>query len=239
MNIRMRTRTNFPAILIALSILLPVFSATTYTHADESVETQMKVHRLATSESSPYDAFAYLNRINTGLSDDESPKDFAGRLFGRLANQEGRILLKLPTGFTPLAYDGLKIFYRTYGTSNAGNCVACHVPPTFTDSSARIVDDSKQPRETPSLRNLQTSAPYLHDGSAQSIEDVLKQKIKMAEKARNNPAIGLDPEYANMNIAEDDIPALVEFLGTMNDAGQDHFREIVMNAKILDTSDWE
>ena len=32
---------------------------------------------------------------------------------------------------------------------------------------------------------------------------------------------------------------LVEFLETMNDVGQDRFREIVMDAKILDTSDWE
>ena len=138
-----------------------------------------------------------------------------------------------------MAYDGLKIFYRTYGTAKAGNCVACHVPPTFTDASTRIANNTKQPRETPSLRNLEKSAPYLHDGSAQSIEDVLNRKIRIAEQARKNTAAGLDPEYANMNITKDDIPALVEFLGTMNDAGQDHFREIVMNAKILDTSDWE
>ena len=238
MSTSMKIRTSPNYILTAFSIALLAVLATPATHADESVETQMKVHRLTTQETSPYDAFAYLNRINTGLSDDESPQDFAGRLFGRLANQEGRILLKLPTGFSPLAYDGLKIFYRTYGTAKAGNCVACHVPPTFTAASARIVDNSKQPRKTPSLRNLEASAPYLHDGSAKSIENVLERKIKMAEQARKDDA-GLDPEYANMDITQDDIPALVEFLGTMNDAGQDRFREIVMDAKILDTSDWE
>ena len=225
--------------ILAILLLLLAAPATTSARADESVETQMKVHRLTTAETSPYDAFAYLNRINTGLSDDESPKDFAGRLFGRLANQEGRILLKLPTGFSPLAYDGLKTFYRTYGTSKVGNCVACHVPPTFTDGSAHIVDSAKQARETPSLRNLGKSAPYLHDGSAQSLEDVLKQKIRMSEQAREDATAGIDPEYAIINITQDDIPALVEFLETMNDVGQDRFREIVMNAKILDTSDWE
>ena len=235
MNLRSISR----SLILAVSVSLLVMSPTINAQANESVETQTKVHRLTTAETSPYDAFAYLNRLNTGLSDDESPKDFAGRLFGRLANQEGRILLKLPTGFSPSAYDGLKIFYRTYGASKAGNCVACHVPPTFTDNSTRIVDGTKQALVTPSLRNLGKSAPYLHDGSAQSLEDLLKQKIRMAEQARNDANAGLDPEYANINITQDDIPALVEFLGTMNDAGQDHFREIVMDATILDTSDWE
>jgi cytochrome c peroxidase len=58
---------------------------------------------------------------------------FAGRIFGSLANQEGRLVLKLPAPQTVEFYKGLKIFYQYDAEAHAGNCVACHHPPTFTD----------------------------------------------------------------------------------------------------------
>ena len=61
-------------------------------------ETKPRVHRLESTKRAIYDAFVYVNRIPEKPEEGEEPVDLAGRIFGRLANQEGRVLLKLPTG---------------------------------------------------------------------------------------------------------------------------------------------
>ena len=88
---------------------------------------------LETTNTAPWDAFASMNRVPTGPIGDEAPAHHASRIFGRLANQEGRLQVKMVDGFDGLAYRGLKIFLRTGGEASVGNCVACHVLPTFTD----------------------------------------------------------------------------------------------------------
>lgn len=204
--------------------------------AEESVEKELKVHRLVTTETAPYDAFTYLNRIGTAVEDGETPQDFAGRMFGRLANQEGRVELKLPPGFTPLAYDGLKIFYQYTGEPKTGNCVSCHEPPHFTDMSSHVVDASKEARETPTLRDIGNTAPYLSGGKAKTLAAVLKQKMRAAKLAKDDSTSDIDEAYTLMTITNDDIPALVEFLKTMDDLGKEGFRDLILNAEILDTA---
>ena len=41
--------------------------------------------------------------------------------------------IKRPLGFSATAYEGFKTFFRVDGTASVGNCVACHVPPNFSD----------------------------------------------------------------------------------------------------------
>jgi mono/diheme cytochrome c family protein len=71
---------------------------------------------------------------------------------------------------------------------NAGKCAACHSGPAFTDANARLhpPSDSMAEPETPSyasrtatgqyrtspLRGLWQHAPYFHDGSAATLDDV-------------------------------------------------------------------
>lgn len=96
-----------------------------------------------THNTSAYDAVAFLNRLNEGLTGEEdTPQALAGRIFGRVANQEGRVLIRFPSAFDEDAYQGMKTFMRvapTFSSStleeetNVGNCIACHVPPKFTD----------------------------------------------------------------------------------------------------------
>jgi mono/diheme cytochrome c family protein len=82
---------------------------------------------------------------------------------------------------TAAARRGQRIFDR----AEVG-CAICHPAPRFTDSSLvtpfvrHDVGTGDGPRErlgpafdTPSLRGLWDSAPYLHDGSAPSLRDVL------------------------------------------------------------------
>jgi cytochrome c peroxidase len=82
-------------------------------------------------------------------------------------------------GLTPLGLQGQALF--------AGlGCAACHPPPDYTDSLRHDVGTIRpssglgigQPLtgvgfETPTLRGLWLSAPYLHDGSARTLADVL------------------------------------------------------------------
>jgi YVTN family beta-propeller protein len=94
----------------------------------------------------------------------------------------------LPLKPNPLTHDseaasrGQAVFER----ADVG-CADCHVPPRFTDSAINVTpyrthnvgtgdgpDESLGPAfDTPSLRGLWDSAPYLHDGSALTLRDVL------------------------------------------------------------------
>ncbi|WP_153559437.1 c-type cytochrome [Roseimaritima sediminicola] len=71
---------------------------------------------------------------------------------------------------------------------NKANCATCHVPPTFTDAPAlwdpefiptdpayalRPASITKKWRTTP-LRGLWQHAPYFHDGSAETLEEVVE-----------------------------------------------------------------
>jgi cytochrome c peroxidase len=101
------------------------------------------LNTLVTHNTSAYDAMTFLNRFNESLSGpNDTPQELSGRVFGRVANQEGRVLIRFPNIYTEEAYLGYKTFMRvepTYNSTvfeeetNIGNCVACHIPPKFTD----------------------------------------------------------------------------------------------------------
>jgi YVTN family beta-propeller protein len=60
------------------------------------------------------------------------------------------------------------------------SCVACHPAPRFTDMKVHDVGtatgpDIGRPIDTPSLVEVWRTAPYLHDGRAATIEDLLKR----------------------------------------------------------------
>lgn len=71
---------------------------------------------------------------------------------------------------------------------HALGCAACHVPPAYTDSDGTLRDvgtltdgsgqrlgDVLDGLDTPTLRGVWATAPYLHDGSAPTLEDVLQR----------------------------------------------------------------
>ena len=95
------------------------------------------VRSLESTRTAPWDAFVEQNRLHEGPNPGEDPKSFAYGVASRIGNQEGRLLIKRPVGFSSEAYAGFKIFFRTFdegeGDGGVGNCVSCHVPPNFTD----------------------------------------------------------------------------------------------------------
>ena len=74
---------------------------------------------------------------------------------------------------SPAAKRGEAVFEKA-------GCAACHPKPLFTDlkpynvGTAKGMDKGK-PMDTPALVEVWRTAPYLHDGSAATIEDVLKK----------------------------------------------------------------
>jgi cytochrome c peroxidase len=113
-----------------------------------------------------------------------------------------------------------------------GGCNACHVGPNFTDEQfhntgvawryGRLADEgrfsiSANPRDhgafkTPTLREVARTAPYMHDGSLATLEDVVEF---YSEGGRRNPyldpAIGVAP-----NFTAEEKRALAAFLRSLN-----------------------
>jgi hypothetical protein len=194
-----------------------------------STEEKIRIHRLATTKRSAFDAFSYVNRIPTKPYDEETAEDFAGRIFGRLANQEGRVLLKAPVGMHRLAYDGFKTFLRYEGSASVGNCAACHAPVDFTDGKPHVVSKGGTARPTPSLRNLAKRRVDLRK--------TLLQKLEASRQKQSGKADEISDVYSAMKLSERDIPGLVAFLKLLEDVPDDRFRKLILGAKVLDTSE--
>ena len=194
----------------------------------KSIEEKTQIHRLASTKRSLYDAFVYVNRIPEAAEEGESGIDVAGRIFGRLANQEGRILLKLPPGMDRDSYLALKTFFRYEGEAKVGNCGACHIPAEFTDSKKHVVTKGGSPTLTPALRNLKKRNVDLRKA--------IMAKLTASHQKRSGKADEIDSAYAEMNISEKDVPGLVAFLKLLGDVPDSGFRELILNAKLLDTS---
>ena len=118
---------------------------------------------------------------------------------------------------------GLRIF------RGKGNCTACHVGPNFTNErlhntgvawrpsssgpAGRYADDGagNGTFKTPTLREVARTAPYMHDGSVATLNDV----VHFYDRGGNaNPF--LDPELRPLRLTEPEQRALVSFLESLS-----------------------
>lgn len=108
-----------------------------------------------------------------------------------------------------------------------GGCATCHPSPTFTDEhfhNTGVAWDGHQLRDpgrfavtgrdadrgafkTPTLRDLPLTAPYMHDGSLATLEDVVDFYDR---GGRPNPH--LDADIRPLRLGSDEKAALIEFL---------------------------
>jgi cytochrome c peroxidase len=122
---------------------------------------------------------------------------------------------------SPQARAGLKIF------RGKGGCVVCHIGPNLTDEKfhntgvawdgARFRDEgryaiTREPSfqgafRTPTLREVAATAPYMHDGSLATLEDVIDYYDR---GGRPNPR--LDPEIRPLGLAPEEKRALAALL---------------------------
>jgi len=116
--------------------------------------------------------------------------------------------------------------FRLFIDENKGNCVVCHKPPNFTDNgfhNVGILPMSAEPDDgrykvkpiksmkgafkTPSLRNIELTAPYFHNGSATSLEEVVEHYVEGGVDKSN-----LSPNMKALDITTEEQEALVEFM---------------------------
>ncbi|MDB4614600.1 hypothetical protein OAH18_02810, partial [bacterium] len=193
-----------------------------------TIEEATRIHRLESTNRSIYDAFTYVNRIPEKPNSDETADDFSARVFSRLANQEGRILLKAPPGMSPQAYVGYKTFLQYEGTANVGNCAACHTPQEFTDRKTHVVKHGAAPTKTPSLRNLATGNVDLRKA--------LKEKLTAAKQKQAGNGDDVSDAYSNIKLTDQDVEHLIEFLKLLDDGSDNRFRKLILEAKLMDVS---
>lgn len=120
---------------------------------------------------------------------------------------------------SPIQQKGLQLF------RGKAACTACHLGPNLTDERFHVTgigtDEGRgkitgKPADrgafkTPSLREVARAAPYMHDGSLLTLEDVVEHYNKGGE---TNPS--LDPEIRELHLTADEKKALVAFLDSLN-----------------------
>ncbi len=114
------------------------------------------------------------------------------------------------------AQRGMKLFF------GKANCSACHSGPNLTDSAfhniglesadegrftiSKMTGD-KGAMKTPTLREIARTAPYMHNGSLKTLEEVVAHYVK---GGNNNPA--QDEEIFPLKISKEDEADLVTFM---------------------------
>jgi cytochrome c peroxidase len=137
------------------------------------------------------------------------------------------VMRKQGPAFSAIEKQGYVLFSK--------NCSSCHAEPLFTDGSFRYtglnskfntdsgrmnitLDSNDKFRfRVPSLRNLSYTAPYMHDGRFEKLEDVFNHYVSGVINANN-----LDPNLKKNGVlgiplTEPDKLALSAFLKTLDD----------------------
>ena len=123
---------------------------------------------------------------------------------------------------------GLRLF------RGKANCASCHVGPNLTDERFHNTGAGLQPDpgrfavtqrpedkgafKTPTLRELPVRAPYMHDGSLKTIEDVIDFYNKPDRKTAN-----LDPEIRPLRLSPPEEQALAAFLRSLSGVVKDGY----------------
>ena len=123
------------------------------------------------------------------------------------------------TAMSPAAIRGLEIF------KGKGNCIDCHDGANFTDDSYHNIGvnngdegryavtgnkNMKGAFKTPGLRTIIYSAPYLHDGSAASLEEVIDFYNKGGNGGEN-----IDKLIKPLGLSKQEKFDLIAFMGAL------------------------
>ncbi len=119
----------------------------------------------------------------------------------------------LGADFTPAQRRGKAIFERTHANDGSliperDRCITCHYPPYYTDRQVHDVGtqhayDREGLFDTPHLNNIYDSAPYLHNGIAETLEEIWTVY---------NPD---DKHGVTNDMTKDELNDLIEYLKTL------------------------
>ena len=122
---------------------------------------------------------------------------------------------------TPQQYRGYTVFLDPA----KGNCAACHKGANFTDNGFHNiglktadpgrfaflkVGAMKGAFKTPTLREIEMTAPYFHDGSAATLSEVVDFYARGGEDRSN-----VSPDVKKLDLTEQDKDDLVAFLRSL------------------------
>ncbi len=120
---------------------------------------------------------------------------------------------KLGEPLTPAQRRGKQMFERARANDGreipvANRCITCHPPPLYTDCKLHDVgtrqpDDRQGKFDVPHLNNIYDSAPYLHNGMAETLEEIW---------TRYNP---YDEHGVSNDMTKDQLNDLIEYLKTL------------------------
>ncbi|MED5619395.1 cytochrome-c peroxidase [Ideonella sp. BN130291] len=118
--------------------------------------------------------------------------------------------------------------FKVFTDPAKGNCAACHSGGNFTDNGyhnigltpgaepdvgrfgIRKVASMKGAFKTPTLRDIELTAPYFHDGSAASLRDVVEHYARGGDD-RSNLSASMKP----LTLTEQDKDDLVQFMKSL------------------------
>jgi cytochrome c peroxidase len=192
-------------------------------HPDEMGDTlDNAVHRLARHES-------YERDFAVAFPDDPT---ISARTITRALTSYERTLISPPTRFdrwvagdaealSPSEISGLQLF------AGKGRCISCHTGFAFTDHNfydigLRSADKGRGKEiglraadyafKTPTLRELAWTAPYMHDGSLTTLEDVIghyqKGGVRRPTRSRDLPR--------NLKLTQQERSDLIAFLESLS-----------------------
>jgi len=126
---------------------------------------------------------------------------------------------------SPAAQRGMRVFF------NRARCSACHAGPNLTDGGFHNIGvdtvdvgrynvlplaSQKFAFKTPGLRDIEYSAPYLHNGSAKTLREVVELYNEGGyAAARHLGNIGIEP----LGLTDQEIDDLVVFMKALSGQG--------------------
>lgn len=121
--------------------------------------------------------------------------------------------------------------FKLFMDPEKGNCEVCHSAPNFTDNgfhniglasygienpdmgryAIKPIGILKGAFKTPTLRDVEYTAPYFHDGSAKDLRKVVVHYVKGGETLQD-----LDPNMKKLKLNDREIDAIVDFMKALS-----------------------
>ena len=178
--------------------------------------------RVIVTGPSAYDLFEPLRVFTKAFAQDMADMEAFKEEEPELYEEFQALLAQSKTKpFSKSAKRGRELFF-----SNKSNCTACHAGANFTDEKYHnlgvghkngdtnggrfnVTKDEKDRGafKTPTVRNIVHSAPYMHDGSVETLEEVVEFYAKGGEA---NPH--LSEKVKKLDLTKQDKADLVEFM---------------------------
>lgn len=193
--------------------------------------------------TNPHEMGDNMSQIITKLNDDEAYVAQFREVFDKDEIDDQQLLLALTHYLISLVsanakYDQVELGTSVFSTSEAqgfevfkANCATCHTAPLFTNGmfanngldtvfadsgrykiSLDIEDMGKF--QVPTLRNIALTAPYMHDGRFNTLEEVIAH---YSENIRVHSTLSSEIPEGGMHLSENEAEALIDFLYTLND----------------------